>query len=428
MAVADASPSRTVLTVRIDVRVLLTAGAFLAAAAAIVLPIPVTTGARVLQHFLSIGIQIAASGLAAILAWRAGAPYWVGSREGLVWRRTSLAACLWATALVVQAVSDWAGRGPAFPSVADVLFLASAVVLTVTLGIEFGRARWLFSRRHRLIFYATTVVLWAVVMGVLFWPAMMVPPRSLGEAVTFLYATTAILLFALAVHRAVTSRVGLIGSGWIGMAAGAGLLAIAMLGTIRLTWLEMYSPSHPINLVRIAAFCLLGGSAAWHRDAWRARIFGVQERRTRSTRPRVWSAIWARMRNGGLQAIRPSEQASRRLSPAPNGPATIIERYRIAEQLLATGRLSDAQEEYLNILLLYKTDDDSEAMRGLITARRRLALDDPLILHRQATAYQRAITSGLETEERYTGQALQLLAKASLLAAQELEAKRHAQA
>lgn len=91
---------------------------------------------------------------------------------------------------------------------------------------------------------------------------------------------------------------------------------------------------------------------------------------------------------------------------------------------MSQGRFREAQDEYLGILVSLGSPDDEAAMRGLITARRRLANDDPALLRRQAQSYLRAIEQGVETDEHYTRRALQVLAQASLAAALEIEAAR----
>ncbi|MGH2405951.1 MAG: SPOR domain-containing protein [bacterium] len=90
--------------------------------------------------------------------------------------------------------------------------------------------------------------------------------------------------------------------------------------------------------------------------------------------------------------------------------------------MLNTGRLRAAQEEFLQLLLVNPSHRD--AMLGLVMVRRRLAADDPAVLRRQAAAYQQAITRGAETEEHFTVEAMALLAQASLMAAEEIEAER----
>jgi len=86
-----------------------------------------------------------------------------------------------------------------------------------------------------------------------------------------------------------------------------------------------------------------------------------------------------------------------------------------AKQDIAAGRLREAQEEYLSILLIEPTHED--AMRGLVRVVGLIAKGDPAALRRQAEEYRRAIALGMETEEHYTAPAMELLARASLQAA-----------
>ncbi len=99
-----------------------------------------------------------------------------------------------------------------------------------------------------------------------------------------------------------------------------------------------------------------------------------------------------------------------------NTPRRIIDQ---AKKLTAAGRLREAQELFLQVLLV--NPDDREAMRGLVDVRRRMAGKDAAVLRRQAKTYRLAIAQGIETEEHYTAVAMDLLATASLLAVGDLE-------
>ena len=90
--------------------------------------------------------------------------------------------------------------------------------------------------------------------------------------------------------------------------------------------------------------------------------------------------------------------------------------------MLAEGRLREAHDGFLEILL--QTPNDLKAMQGLVAVRRRLAGNDPVKLRRQAAAYESAIASRVETEEHYTIEAMAVLLRASLLAANEIDAER----
>ncbi|MGH2359460.1 MAG: hypothetical protein ACRDGM_02820, partial [bacterium] len=89
-------------------------------------------------------------------------------------------------------------------------------------------------------------------------------------------------------------------------------------------------------------------------------------------------------------------------------------------EMLRTGRLMEAQDAYLEILVA--TPGDERAMRGLVAIRRRLSLNDPVLLRRQAEAYGQAAANGVEISgEHYTRAAMAVLAEASLRAARDVE-------
>jgi peptidyl-tRNA hydrolase len=88
-----------------------------------------------------------------------------------------------------------------------------------------------------------------------------------------------------------------------------------------------------------------------------------------------------------------------------------------AKRDTAAGKLREAQEEYLSILLIEPTHE--EAMRGLVRVVGLIAKGNRAALRRQAEEYRRAISLGIETEEHYTGPAMEILARATLQAAGE---------
>ena len=109
-------------------------------------------------------------------------------------------------------------------------------------------------------------------------------------------------------------------------------------------------------------------------------------------------------------------------SPPPGQAGTSGIRYAEARQLAKAGRLQEAQDAYLALLLVDPADQ--AALRGLVTVRRRLAGDDPAVLRRQAVAYEQAIARGTETEEHYTTEVMEILARACRLAASQIESER----
>ncbi len=109
------------------------------------------------------------------------------------------------------------------------------------------------------------------------------------------------------------------------------------------------------------------------------------------------------------------------IPPRPPSPQP-ARRNTTGWQMIAAGRLREAQDQFLQTLLT--SPDEQDAMRGLIVVRRRLAGQDPVNLRRQAAAYEQAMARRAETEEHYTVEAMAMLARANLLAAGEIEAER----
>ena len=109
-------------------------------------------------------------------------------------------------------------------------------------------------------------------------------------------------------------------------------------------------------------------------------------------------------------------------APSSNEPGAPGLRYAEAKQLLNAGRPQEAQDAYLALLLVDPVDQ--EALRGLVAVRRKMAGDDPAKLRRQAAAYEQAITRGTETEEHYTTEVMEILARACRLSASQIESER----
>ncbi|MGH2453894.1 MAG: hypothetical protein ACRDF5_09045 [bacterium] len=126
--------------------------------------------------------------------------------------------------------------------------------------------------------------------------------------------------------------------------------------------------------------------------------------------------------NGSRPAPSPeATEGALRLAPADRAEV-IRHALEAAAELLVAGRLREAQDEYVQVLLL--APDSVEGWAGLLRVRRLLAKDDPTVLRRQAGTYRRAIARGEETEEHYTIAAMRVLAEASERAAQGLEQAR----
>jgi hypothetical protein len=109
------------------------------------------------------------------------------------------------------------------------------------------------------------------------------------------------------------------------------------------------------------------------------------------------------------------------VSPSTKSTRTLLrQRLAAAAAMLAAGNLHGAQHEYLTILLSM-APDSAQAWRGLAALQRRWAIESPAELRRQANAYRLVIRNGTDMDEHYSPQALQVLAKATALAAREVE-------
>lgn len=106
-------------------------------------------------------------------------------------------------------------------------------------------------------------------------------------------------------------------------------------------------------------------------------------------------------------AVRPAGEAAKMLAEA--------------DHLLLAGRYLDAQEAYL-IVLLSMDRMSPHAFKQLIEIRRRLAADDAVLLRREGQAWEDAARLGI-ARERYTPDAIRLLARASFIAASLIEAE-----
>jgi hypothetical protein len=236
-----------------------------AAAVAIFLATPVDTDARLLQHLLSLVIQTAAAGVAGLLAWSTGRRYQLRDVEGLVWRGTSLGALLWATGLLLYAIAQWSGRARPYPSNADIGFVSAVLIWVLALGAQYQLVRSLLTVRQRRFLLFGAIGVWAVFMATVLLPILLSPLDPVEKALDFFYPTFGALLLVLGLAPALVFRGGLVGYSWLGMALGMGCLAVGSLVYAQLTWFQLYSQTHPVNLLRVTGFAALAASAAWQR-------------------------------------------------------------------------------------------------------------------------------------------------------------------
>src|SRR3990170_1377184 len=189
----------------------------LAAGLAIFLPAPVDAGARFVQHLLSLSVQVLAAATAAATLFQAARTYGPRDHERRVWRLNAGGAPGWAAGVVIQGL---AGTG---------------------------------------------VLLWVVVIGGFMWPLLSSPLDPLEKGLDLFYASTIALLVPLALGPAMAFRGGASGYVWLGVAVGVAGLTLAGLGFAYLTFYELYTDVHPINLLRVAGLVALSASGAWQR-------------------------------------------------------------------------------------------------------------------------------------------------------------------
>lgn len=128
---------------------------------------------------------------------------------------------------------------------------------------------------------------------------------------------------------------------------------------------------------------------------------------------------WIALRHATGPDLAPAGIAA--VSPSMKSTGTLLhDRLAAAGTMLAAGNLHGAQHEYLTILLSM-APDSAQAWRGLAALHRRRAAESPAELRRQANAYRLMIRNGMEMDEHYSPRALEVLAKATVLAAREVE-------
>jgi len=237
----------------------------LGAGLAVFLPAPVDAEARILQHALSLLVQIAAAATTAALLSGAARLYAPRDHERRVWQLIAAATGSWMVGLVVYAGLEWFGPGRPYPSSADGFLVLAFLLLFAALVSEFRLVNRMLTGRQRLALLGVGAVLWIAVVGGFMWPLLLAPLDAAEKGLDLVYASTVALLLPLALGPAVAFRGGAAGYVWLGVALGVGALALAALGFAYLTSFDLYSDVHPVNLLRIVGLAGLGASAAWHR-------------------------------------------------------------------------------------------------------------------------------------------------------------------
>jgi hypothetical protein len=244
--------------------------ALVALGAAILLPVPSDTQKRLMQHMLSIALQTASAVTAGLLAWSAARRYQGRDVEGLVWRGASVGSLLWAAGILLYAMAQWSGRARPYPSTADIGFGAAVLIWVLALGAQYQLVRPMLTPWQRTFLWLAGAAIWVGAVGTVLWPIMQSPLDALEKTLDLFYPTFGALLLVLGLAPALVFRGGLVGYSWFGIALGMGCLAAASLAYAHLTWFELYSETHPVNLLRVAGFAAIGVSAAWQRRALEA--------------------------------------------------------------------------------------------------------------------------------------------------------------
>ena len=241
--------------------------ALLAAGVAVLVPGPATTASRVAQHVLSLTIQLLASASAAALAWQAARTYGPRDRERAVWFGLTAAAALWTAGLILYGAAEWSGRSRPYPSSADVAFAGAVAVLALALVGEWRAVAAMLSPGERRALLLGGVALAAAVVAGVLWPIALTPMDPLEKALDLFYPLAGLLLVPLGLAPAVAFRGGAAGGVWTMLAVGIFSLGAGSVGFAYLTWFDLYTDVHPVNLLRIGGFACIGAAAAWHRRA-----------------------------------------------------------------------------------------------------------------------------------------------------------------
>ena len=237
----------------------------LAAGLAIFLPAPVDAGARFVQHLLSLSVQVLAAATAAATLFQAARTYGPRDHERRVWRLTAGAALVWAAGLLIYALREWFGQTRSYPSSADAFLVGAFLLLLAALADEFRLVNPMLTAQQRLVLAGSGVLIWVVVIGGFMWPLLSSPLDPLEKGLDLFYASTIALLVPVALGPVMAFHGGASRYVWLGIAVGVAGLTLASLGFVYLTFYELYTDVHPLNLLRVAGLVALSASGAWHR-------------------------------------------------------------------------------------------------------------------------------------------------------------------
>ncbi|MDQ7850116.1 MAG: hypothetical protein QN152_05075 [Armatimonadota bacterium] len=236
-----------------------------AAGLAVFLPVPVDAGARLVQHLLSLTLQVLAAAAATTALLRAARTYGPRDRERRVWHLAAWAPGVWVVGLLVYALREWSGPARLYPSAADAFQVTAFLLLLAALGDEFLLVSPMLPSWQRLALAGCGALLGVTLVGWFMWPVLSSPLHPLEKGLDLFYAGMPALLVPLALGPAIAFRGGVSGYVWLGVAAGVACLALAGPGLAYLASYELYTHVHPVNLLRVTGLAALSASGTWHR-------------------------------------------------------------------------------------------------------------------------------------------------------------------
>jgi hypothetical protein len=221
---------------------------------------------RVARHVLASALQILAPLVAAYGCFAATRAYAPGDRERLVWRIGAVSALAWAVGRFIFVFYQWwGGTALPYPSVADAFFVAFYVLLALALALEVRLVNPMLDRQSRVLLIGLGIAAWAAGFVYVLEPIMFGDATSVQKALGAFYPTAAVFLIPAGLMPAFGFRGGASAYPWFAVAVAAVCLAVASLGYTSLTWYNLYSDVHRINVLWLFGFLLLGVGGFWQR-------------------------------------------------------------------------------------------------------------------------------------------------------------------
>jgi hypothetical protein len=222
--------------------------------------------ARLARHVLATVLQILAPLIASIGCLAATRAYAPGDRERVVWGIGALGTTAWMAGRLIFAFYQWWGRTALpYPSVADAFFVAFYVLIAVALALEIRLVSSMVDRQSRMLLIGLGVAAWAVGFVYVLEPIIFSSAALAQKVLAAFYPTAAVFLIPAGLMPAFGFRGGTSAYPWIAVAVAAVCLALASLGYTFLTWYDLYSDVHGVNVLWIVGFAVLGIGGFWQR-------------------------------------------------------------------------------------------------------------------------------------------------------------------